>query len=285
METKNSILKLCDSCEEADGTPALPGSALSERGRGRNKPPVRVFAAAAALALFLSGCESRDVSLQAELAGLREKIRKSEQERDLAVRDRSDAEKELARGSLLPVATLRDALGDALKPLEQSAASAFPGYRPAPPKAGRIFYLYEAAAPYRAPVELALHPISISALTPELPKIVFEARAGADGAWQMPSASMLRELQAEALARSTSVPFQQQAPVPPGRPQASAQPPAQPQGPPTSGGARVIEWGDSRGAGSARQPEQPTAPSAPRAPQQSGNTPRAAESYEIRFND
>jgi len=242
---------------------------------------VRIFAAAAALAIFLSGCESRDVSLQAELAGLREKIRKSEMERDLAVRDRSDAEKELARGSLLPVATLRDALGDALKPLEQSAASAFPGYRPVPPKVGRIFYLYEAAAPYRAPVELALHPISGSALTPELPKIVFEARAGADGAWQMPSASTLRELQAEALARSTSGPVQQQAPVLSGRPQT----PAQPQGPPTSGGARVIDWGDSRSAGSARQPEQPAAPSAPRAPQQSGNTPRAAESYEIRFND
>jgi hypothetical protein len=234
--------------------------------------------AAAGLVWIFSGCENRDVSLQAELAGLREKIRKAEEERDLALRDRSDAEKELARGSLLPVATLRSALDDALKGLTQSAASAFPGYRPAPPRAGKIFYLYESSAPYRAPVELALVPVSGSALTPELPKIVFEARAGSDGTWQMPPASVLRELQSEAVARNTAEPAPQQDPVRPGR----SQPSAPPQSPPNAGGARVIDWGDSKNNDAARQPDQPAPPQAPR---QSGNTPRAAESHQIRFND
>jgi len=223
--------------------------------------------------------------MQAELAGLREKIRKAESERDLAAKDKAAAEQGLARGNILPVASLKEGLDKGLKSLDQTAKAAFPGYRPAPAKAGRIFYLYESSDPYRATVELNLVPISGSALTPDLPKVVFESRAGADGTWQMPGQSVLRELQAAAVARSSPAaerkPQAEPAPAPPSRPQQSAQQP-QPQ-PQQGGSARVIDWGDSRGGGEARKP--PADQPAPKSAQPSGNTPRAAESYEIRFND
>ncbi|MEI8311985.1 MAG: hypothetical protein WCH98_14645, partial [Verrucomicrobiota bacterium] len=181
---------------------------------------------------FLGGCENRDVSLQSELAGLREKIRKAEQERDQAERDRVTAEQALARGSLLPAPTLKEGLDRALKSLEQTAAATFPGYRPAPVKAGRIFYLFESDAPYRSSVELSLVPISGSALTPELPKLVVEARAGLDGEWQMPGQAALREFQAAAVARSS---------MPGDRPQQAGQAATSPNRPQTqAGSARVI---------------------------------------------
>lgn len=223
---------------------------------------------------FLGGCESHDASLQAELAVLREKIRKAEQERDLASKEKADAEQALARGCLLAVATLKDGLDRSLKSLEQSATAAFPGYRPAPLKAGRIFYLYESDAPYRSPVELSLVPISGSALTPELPKMVVEARAGLDGEWQMPGQAALRELQAAAVARSSG----------PGdrRPQAEPTAPSQNRPDPQVGSVKMINWGDPS-AGTVPRPA--SEQTAPRGSQPSGNTPRATESYEIRFND
>ena len=227
-----------------------------------------------ALAVFLGGCENRDASLQAELAGLREKIRKTEQERDQAAKDKAVAEQSLARGSLLPAATLKEGIDRALKSLEQTAAATFPGYRPAPIKAGRIIYLYESKEPYRSPVELSLVPISGSALTPELPKMVVEARAGLDGEWQVPGQAALRELQVAAVARSSATTDR--------RPQAEPAAPSQNRQEPQVGSVKVINWGDPPG-GAVPRPAAGQAP--PRSSQPSGNTPRATESYEIRFND
>ena len=227
--------------------------------------------------------------MQVELAGLREKIRKAEADRDLAAKDKTSAEQSLERGSLLPVATLKEGLGKAMKSLEQNAIAAFPGYRPAPGKAGRIFYIFESADPYRATLELSLVPISGSALTPELPKVTVEARAGIDGVWQVPSQSTLRELQAAAVAKTGAdrrAPAEPPATPPPKRPQPQpaqqAQQPVQQLSQPSSGSAKVIDWGDAPSGGGDRQPapEQP----APRKPQPSGNSPRATESHEIRFN-
>jgi hypothetical protein len=215
--------------------------------------------------------------MQAELAGLREKIRKAEAERDLSAKDKTDTAQDPSRGSLLPADTLKENLNKAMKTLEQNAIAAFPGYRPAPGKIGRLFYVYDAADPYRATVELNLQPISGSALTPELPKVLLEARAGIDGVWQMPGQSTLRELQAAAVARNSG---DRRAPEPSAAPKVRSQPP----GPQSSGSARVIDWGDSRS--SAEQRRQPAAEQpAARSQQPSGNTPRATESYEIRFND
>jgi hypothetical protein len=255
----------------------IPQTRLPRRGAGHLFSCLPVFASLPLL-VFLSGCDRQDVSLQAELASLREKIRLSEADRDLAVKDKAAAEQEAARSSLLAVAALKESLGKAMKSFEQNAAAAFPGYRPSPGKAGRIFYVYEAAEPYRASLELVLVPISDSALTPELPKVLVEARAGVDGVWQMPSQAALRELQAAAVARNTGDRRPQQEPAPPKSrtQQPSAQPAQQP-----GGSARVIDWGDSQGSGETRKPEPP----AQRSSQPSGNTPRAAESYEIRFND
>ena len=152
--------------------------------------------------ILLSGCDTRDVSIQVELAGLREKIRKAEAERDVAAKDKATAEQNLERGSLLSIASLKEGLGKAMKSLDQNAIAAFPGYRPAPVKAGRIFYVYELTDPYRCALELNLVPISGSALTPELPKITVEVRAGSDGVWQVPGLATLRELQAAAVAKA-----------------------------------------------------------------------------------
>ena len=272
METKKFTLKLCG-----------------------NRRPVRSFwavrlgvLAAIGAGVLLSGCDTRDVSMQVELAALREKIRKAEAERDLAAKDKSAAEQNLEKGSLLPVATLKDGLGKAMKSLEQNAISAFPGYRPAPGKYSRIFYAYDAADPYRTNLELWLVPISGSALTPELPKVAVEIRAGADGVWQVPGQSTLRELQAAAVAKTSS---DGRAPADPPtassppqkRPQPPAQQPVQQPSQPAGGSARMIDWGDSsqRSSGGQPAPEQ----SAPRKPQPSGNAPRATESHEIRFNN
>ena len=230
--------------------------------------------------------------MQVELAGLREKIRKAEAERDLAAKDKAEAEQSLERGSLLPVEMLKDGLDKAMKSLEKNAIAAFPGYRPAPGKAGRIFYAYEMTDPYQTTLELNLVPISGSALTPELPKMVVEIRAGTDGVWQVPGQPRLRELQAAAVARTSAV---QRAPseppaasVPQKRPQQAAQQQAPQLAQPPGGSARIINWGDSQSRSGATQPapaqpapEQP----APRNPQPSGNTPRATESHEIRFKD
>jgi hypothetical protein len=259
METKNSI--------------------LSRLRNHRRSGPIRIFArarmaAGLAFLVMLSGCDNRDVSMQAELAGLREKIRKAEAERDLSAKDKTDANQDPSRGGLLPADTLKENLAKAMKALEQNAIAAFPGYRPAPGKIGRLFYVYDAADPYRATVELNLQPISGSALTPELPKVLVEARAGGDGVWQMPGQSTLRELQAAAVARNSG----DRRPAEP-----AAKIRSQPPGPQSSGSARVIDWGDPRNSAEPRQPaaEQPAA----RSQQPSGNTPRATESYEIRFND
>ncbi len=226
--------------------------------------------------VLLSGCDRQDVSLQAELASLREKIRLAEADRDLAAKDQAAAKQEASRASLLPVADLKESLGKAMKSFEQNAIAAFPGYRPSPGKAGRIFYVYEAAEPYRASLELILVPISDSALTPELPKVLVEARAGVDGLWQMPSQAALREFQAAAVARSAGDRRPLQEPAAPKSRNPAPQPAPQP-----GGSARVIDWGDSQGPAEARKPEPP----AQRSSQPSGQAPRAAESYEIRFND
>jgi len=261
---------------------------LTKSGNGRSGGSFHVRQRACLLAvlaggLVLSGCDTRDVSMQVELASLREKIRKAEAERDLAAKDKTEAEQSLERGSLLPVATLKDGLGKAMKSLEQNAIAAFPGYRPAPGKAGRIFYAYETTDPYRSTLELNLVPISGSALTPELPKVAVEIRAGSDGVWQVPGQSTLRELQAAAVAKTSAdrrAPAEPPASAPPQkRPQQAVQQPAQPPG----GSARVIDWGDSQSSSGERQPapEQP----ASRKPQPSGNAPHATESHEIRFNN
>jgi hypothetical protein len=231
----------------------------------KNSSGFRSALAAASLSgltfCLVAGCESGEVSLQKELAELREKARQAEEELSRSIRDKSAAEEKLSRVQLQSTETLRANFDQSRRRLEQDLISSFPGYRPAAINTGRLAYVYDNAEPYRLLLEVKLRPASSSALTPEVPPLVFEARAAADGIWQTPTQAALREMLAANSAQAAS-----DSRTPPRTPDSSK---------PTAPGARTINWPSS-------SPAQP--PSIPTgAP--SGNTPRASESYEIRFND
>jgi hypothetical protein len=224
-------------------------------------------------ACLLASCEGRDASLQSELAQLREKVRRAEEERDQALRDKSNAPKPPSGAELQPLSALEGKFDEAAKRFEQDVVATFPGYRPASIRRGKFAYLLDEGDPYRTPVELSLRPNSASALTPDVPPVVFEARATKNGEWKMPGQAALREMQAAASARAAS---ESQAGHPaPESPSASQ--------PSKGASSRSISWGD--GASSASQrPQPPQDPPAARATPGTA-APRASESYEIRFND
>ena len=211
--------------------------------------------------------------MQSELAELRERVRRAELERDEAVREKSQEVKHPAGLEIQPVSTLQKKFEEATKRFEQDVIATFPGYRPASVKRGKFLYVFDEQDPYRIPVELSLRPNSVSALTPEVPPVVFEARGTVDGEWKMPGQAALREMQAAASARAAS---QSHA----GR---RAPEPASPLQAPKGSSARIISWADEDSSAprqSSRPQDSPAAAATP-----SANTPRATESYEIRFND
>jgi hypothetical protein len=222
---------------------------------------------------FLASCEGRDSGLQSELAELREKVRRAEQERDQALRDKDNEMKRLAGAEIQPLSALEKKFEEAARRFEQDAIATFPGYRPASIKRGKFAYLLDEHDPYRTPVELSLRPNSPSALTPDVPPVVFEARASTNGEWKMPGQAALREMQAAASARAAS---QSHA----GR-RASESPSASQ--PAKGANSRTISWEDGDSSASQRPQAPQDSPTAP-APPGSG-APRASESYEIRFND
>jgi hypothetical protein len=243
----------------------------------KNSPPrcLRLDWARLALlaACLLASCEGRDASLQSELAQLREKVRRAEQERDQALRDKSNATKPPSGAELQPLSALEGKFDEAAKRFEQDVIATFPGYRPASIRRGKFAYLLDEEDPYRTPVELSLRPNSASALTPDVPPVVFEARATKNGEWKMPGQAALREMQAVASARAAS---ESQA----GRPALESPSASQPS---KGANSRTISWGD--GASSASQrPQPPQDPPAARATPGT-SAPRASESYEIRFKD
>ena len=229
-------------------------------------------------ACLLASCEGRDVSLQNELAELRERVRRAEQERDSAMQEKSRQPERAAGVEIQPVSTLQTKFEEAAKRFEQDVIATFPGYRPASIRRGTFAYVFDEQDPYRILLELSLRPNSTSALTPEVPPITFEAQGTVDGDWKMPGQAALREMQAAASARAASQSHtgrraqEPAAPPPPGAAQSS-----------TGSGPRVVNWGD----------EESSAPQQPARPQDSPNrpaspntkSPRANESYEIRFND
>jgi hypothetical protein len=243
----------------------------------KNSPRRRLGLALMELALLcaclLTSCEGGDVSLQSELAELRERVRRAELERDEAVREKSQEVKHPVGLEIQPVSTLQKKFEDATKRFEQDVIATFPGYRPASIKRGKFLYVFDEQDPYRIPVELSLRPNSVSALTPEVPPVVFEARGTVDGEWKMPGQAALREMQAAASARAAS---QSHA----GR---RAPEPAPPLQAPKGSSARIINWADDDSSAprqSSRPQDSPAAAATP-----SANTPRATESYEIRFNE
>jgi hypothetical protein len=224
-------------------------------------------------ACLLASCEGRDVSLQNELAELRERVRRAERERDQAIQRKSREAERLAGVEIQPVSTLQKKFEEAAKRFEQDVIATFPGYRPASIKRGKFFYVFDEQDPYRTPVELSLRPNSASALTPEVPSVFFEARGTADGEWKMPGQAALREMQAAASARAASQSHAGR------RAQETPSPSQQSKG----AGARIVSWADENPSApqqSTRPQDSPAAPSTP-----SANTPRASESYEIRFDD
>jgi hypothetical protein len=248
----------------------------------KNSPRCRLRLARMALSFLLPGlllsCEGGDVSLQKELAELRERIRRSEQERDQAIRQKNDEADHRLGLEIHPVAVLQAKFEEAAKRLEEDVVASFPGYRPAALRRGKFIYVFDEEEPYRISLELSLRPNATSAQTPEVPPISFEARGTADGEWKMPGQPALREMQAAASARAASQSSlgrrAQEQPSPfqsPGDGQSSK-----------GYGARVINW-DERGAPPS-QPSRPTDSRSEPAPPGS-KTPRASESYEIRFRD
>lgn len=211
--------------------------------------------------LMMAGCEGREVSLQKELAELREKARLAQEELSQSVREKAATEEKLSRVQLQTTETLRANFEQSRRRLEQDLISSFPGYRPAEINTGRLAYVYDNSEPYRLLLEVKLRPASSSALTPDVPPLVFEAKAGADGIWQTPTQAALRGMLAASSAQAAS---ESRTPT---RPPESSKPPAS--------NARTINWPSSAPT---QQPAIPTGAS-------SGNTPRASESYEIRFND
>ena len=249
----------------------------------KNSPRRRLRLAGMGLALFtaclLASCEGRDVSLQSELSELRERVRRAEQERDQAMREKSRESGPLAGVEIQPVSILQKKFEEAVKRFEQDVIATFPGYRPASIKRGKFEYVFDEQDPYRIPVELSLRPNSASALTPEVPPIAFEARGTADGEWKMPGQAALREMQAAASARAASQSHAErraQESASPSQPPTTAQSPKGPS-------ARIVSWGNEDSA-APQQSSRPLDSPAPRATP-SANTPRANESYEIRFND
>jgi hypothetical protein len=249
----------------------------------KNSPRRRLRLAWMKLALLtaclLASCEGRDVSLQSELSELRERVRRAEQERDQAMREKSRESGRLAGVEIQPVSILQKKFEEAVKRFEQDVIATFPGYRPASIKRGKFAYVFDEQDPYRIPVELSLRPNSASALTPEVPPIAFHARGTADGEWKMPGQAALREMQAAASARAASQSQTER------RAQESASPSQPPATAQSSKGpsARIVSWGDEDSA-APQQSSRPQDSPAPHATP-SANTPRADESYEIRFND
>jgi hypothetical protein len=230
-------------------------------------------------ACLLASCEGRDVSLQNELAELRERVRRAEQERDSAIQEKSRQPEHVAGVEIQPVSSLQTKFEEAAKRFEQDVIATFPGYRPASIRRGKFAYVFDEQDPYRILLELSLRPNSTSALTPEVPPISFEARGTVDGEWRMPGQAALREMQAAASARAASQSHagRRAAQEPP-----SPQPPATAQSPKGSG-PRVVNWGDEESS-APQQPSRPQdSPAQPASP--NANSPRASESYEIRFND
>jgi hypothetical protein len=229
-------------------------------------------------ACLLASCEGRDVSLQNELAELRERVRRAEQERDLAIQEKSRQPEHAAGVEILPVSTLQTKFEEAARRFEQDVIATFPGYRPASIKRGKFVYVFDEQDPYRILLELSLRPNSTSALTPEVPPVSFDARGTVDGEWKMPGQAALREMQAAASARAASQSHT-------GR---RAQETASPQPPGTAQSSkgsvpRVVNWGDEDSP-APQQPSRPQdSPAQPASP--NANSPRANESYEIRFND
>jgi hypothetical protein len=249
----------------------------------KNSPRRRLRLAWMGLALLtaclLASCEGGDVSLQGELAELRERVRRAEQERDQAMREKSLEAGHLAGVEIQPISTLQKKFEEAAKRFEQDVIATFPGYRPASIKYGKFAYVFEEQDPYRIPVELSLRPNSASALTPEVPPIVFQARGTADGEWKMPGQAALREMQAAASARAASQSHAERRskePASPSQPPATAQSSKGPS-------ARIVSWGDENSAAPQPSSRPQSSPAATATP--SANTPRANESYEIRFND
>ena len=229
-------------------------------------------------ACLLASCEGRDVSLQNELAELRERVRRAEQERDSAMQEKSRQPERAAGVEIQPVSTLQTKFEEAAKRFEQDVIATFPGYRPASIRRGKFAYVFDEQDPYRILLELSLRPNSTSALTPEVPPITFEARGTVDGDWKMPGQAALREMQAAASARAASQSHtgrraqEPAAPPPPGAAQSSK-----------GSGPRVVNWGDEESS-APQQPARPQdSPSRPASP--NTKSPRANESYEIRFND
>jgi hypothetical protein len=140
----------------------------------KNSPRRRLRLAWMGLALLaaclLASCEGGDVSLQGELAELRERVRRAEQERDRAMREKSREAEHHAGVEIQPVSTLQKKFEEAAKRFEQDVIATFPGYRPASIKHGKFAYVFDEQDPYRIPVELSLRPNSASALTPEVPQ-------------------------------------------------------------------------------------------------------------------
>ena len=155
-------------------------------------------------ACLLASCEGRDVSLQNELAELRERVRRAEQERDSAMQEKSRQPERAAGVEIQPVSTLQTKFEEAAKRFEQDVIATFPGYRPASIRRGTFAYVFDERDPYRILLELSLRPNSTSALTPEVPPITFEAQGTVDGDWKMPGQAALREMQAAASARAAS---------------------------------------------------------------------------------
>jgi hypothetical protein len=227
----------------------------------------------------LASCEGGDASLQNELAELREKVRRAEQERDSAVQEKSRQAEQPAGVEIQPISTLQTKFEEAAKRFEQDVIATFPGYRPASIKRGKFAYVFDEQDPYRLLLELSLRPNSTSALTPEVPPIVFEARGTVDGEWKMPGQAALREMQAAASARAASQSHagrRSQEPALPSQPSATAQSSK-------GSGARVVSWGDDDSSAPQQSSRPQDAPAPSGTP--SANTPRATESYEIRFKD
>jgi hypothetical protein len=227
----------------------------------------------------LASCERGDVSLQNELAELREKVRRAEQERDSAVQEKSRQLEQPAGVEIQPISTLQTKFEEAAKRFEQDVIATFPGYRPTSIKRGKFAYVFDEQDPYRLLLELSLRPNSTSALTPEVPPIVFEARGTVDGEWKMPGQAALREMQAAASARAASQSHagrRSQEPALPSQPSATAQSSK-------GSGARVVSWGDDDSSAPQQSSRPQDAPAPSGTP--SANTPRASESYEIRFKD
>ena len=243
----------------------------------RRRLPLAWMGLAVLTACLLASCEGGDVSLQGELAELRERVRRAEQERDQAMREKSRDAGHLAGVEIQPVSTLQKKFEEAAKRFEQDVIATFPGYRPASIKRGKFAYVFDEQDPYRISVELKPGPTSASALTPEVPPIVFQARGTADGEWKLPGQAALREMQAAASARAASQSHAER------RAQESAspsQPPATAQKGPS---AQIVSWGDEDSAAPQQSSRPQNSPAGPATP--SASTPRANESYEIRFND